>query len=63
MNLSDLSLSYCFSPQEILILARFFRKNTAKLPKGLEKFSKKIEDTVYQAMTLEEVQNFYEKEQ
>jgi hypothetical protein len=52
-------LSYNFSSREIAILARFFRDNQDKLPEGLETFTKSLEDSVYNSLSLEEARLFY----
>ena len=60
MSKSDLCLSYDFSADEVLILAHFFRSCKFHIPSGLEQLQKAVESAVYGAMTLEEVQQFYE---
>lgn len=52
-------LTYSFTAKEIGLLARFLRTKETELPRGLEKFSKTLEDSVYDCLTLEEVQKFY----
>lgn len=52
-------LTYDFSSNEIAVLAKFLRNNQSSLPKGLEKFYKALEDSVYNSLSLDEVKNFY----
>ncbi len=55
----DISLSYTFNEREIKVLARLFRKNQAELPLELEDFAFKIEQIIYNSMSIEEVETFY----
>ena len=55
------SLSYDFTPKEVVVLAKYFRENQAQLPDGLERFYKALEDSVYNSLSLEEVRNFYSR--
>ncbi|MBQ3669848.1 MAG: hypothetical protein II921_00025 [Treponema sp.] len=59
MNESDLSLSYNFTPEEIKLLAKFFRRNQESLPDGLFAFLSAIERTIYNALPMKEVATFY----
>lgn len=58
-NSSNFTGSYSFSQEEILSLAKFFRKNENDISFSLFKFSKYIESLIYSNMTLEEVDKFY----
>lgn len=58
-NEETFSLSYNFTSKEIALLAKFLRKNEKDLPEGLEHFSKALEDSVYNCLSIEEVKNFY----
>lgn len=58
-NTNSMSLDYHFNEKEILLLARFFRKNQEQIPDGLLDFSMKIERTVYNSMSIAEAQAFY----
>lgn len=58
-NEEKFSLSYNFKAKEIAILAKFFREKQTELPEGLEHFSKALEDSVYNCLSIEEVKNFY----
>ena len=49
--------TYTFSPQETAILARYIRWQG--LPDGLERFSATIFNTVYNAMTIDDVEQFF----
>lgn len=62
-NISDnlFSLSYTFKSEEIALLAKFFRNNQDKLPEGLELFERAVQDSVYNALSLEQIREFYEK--
>ena len=52
-------LSYNFTSREIAILAKFFRDHQDNLPEGLESFTKSLEDSVYNSLSLEEARIFY----
>lgn len=58
-NEDTFSLSYNFTAKEIAILAKFLRKKQSELPNGLENFTKALEDSVYNCLSIEEVKNFY----
>ncbi len=51
--------SYTFSPQETAILARFIRWQG--LPDGLERFGARVLDTVYEAMTVGDAEQFFKR--
>ncbi len=51
--------SYSISKQELLELALFFRKKNVELPDGLITFSSAIEKFVYESMTIDEAEQFY----
>jgi len=53
------SLTYCFTPQETEMLAHFLRKHEDEIPVELAIFSKTVEDTVYNSMSIEEAEKFY----
>lgn len=55
----DFSLTYNFSSEEVAKLAKYFRDNQSTLPKGLENFYKKLEDSIYNSLSLDEVKKFY----
>lgn len=61
-NSSDntFSLSYNFKSEEIALLAKFFRNNQDKIPAGLELFERAVQDSVYNALSLEQIRKFYE---
>lgn len=52
-------LTYSFTAKEIGLLAKFLRQKETELPRGLENFSKTIENSVYDSLTLDEVKRFY----
>lgn len=54
-----MSFTYTFTPQETAILARYVRWQG--LPDGLERFSKAVFDTVYDAMTIDDLERFFNK--
>ena len=54
-----LVFTYTFTPQETAILARFIRWQG--LPDGLEHFSKTVIDTMYNAMTIDDLEHFFNK--
>ena len=60
MSVSNLCLSYDFSAEEVLVLARFFRSCDSHVPAGMERLKRAVESAMYGAMTLEEMQRFYE---
>jgi hypothetical protein len=49
--------TYTLTPQETAILARYIRWQG--LPDGLERFSATIFNTVYNAMTIDDVEQFF----
>ena len=51
--------SYSFTPRELGLLARFLREKETELPRGLEQFSKAVENALYDTLTLDEVKRFY----
>ena len=53
-NSSNFTGSYSFSQEEILSLAKFFRKNENDISFSLFKFSKYIESLIYSNMTFED---------
>lgn len=55
----QIKLTYSFTAKEISLLARFLREKETELPQGLELFSKAIENSVYDSLTLDEVKRFY----
>ena len=55
----QIKLTYSFTAKEIGLLARFLREKETELPQGLESFSKAIENSVYDSLTLDEVKRFY----
>lgn len=59
MSDSDLSLSYDFTPEEIKLLAKFFRKNQETLPDGLFSFLSAVEKSIYKTLPMREVATFY----
>ncbi len=61
MNSPDnqIIVTYSFSKKETGLLAKFLRAKETELPRGLENFSKTIENAVYDNMTLDEVKKFY----
>lgn len=52
-------LTYTFTSDEIKILARFLRSKESELPKGLEFFTKALDDSIYSSLTLDEIKDFY----
>lgn len=58
-NEETFSLSYNFTAKEIALLAKFLRKKQEEVPEGLELFTKALEDSVYNCLSIEEVKNFY----
>lgn len=54
-----LVFTYTFTSQETAILARFIRWQG--LPDGLERFSKTVIDTMYNAMTIDDLEHFFNK--
>ncbi len=52
-------LDYSFSKKELFLLAKFLRQKQEELPAGLETFTKVLEDTIYNTLSLEEVRRFY----
>lgn len=55
----EIKLNYNFTSEEILILSKFLRQNENKLPKGLENFTKALDDSIYNCLSLNEIRNFY----
>lgn len=51
--------TYTFTPLETAILARYIRWQG--LPDGLERFSATVFDTVYNSMTIDDIEQFFEK--
>ena len=47
------------SPQEIRVLAHFFREQQANIPDGLEEFAMAVEKAIYNSMSIDEAQAFY----
>lgn len=58
-SIEDLHLDYHFSHREIRVLARYFRNHQADLPEGLEDFARAVEAAVYNAMSIDEAEEFY----
>ena len=56
----DLHLDYHFTRREIRILARYFRNNQATLPEGIEDFAKAVETAIYNSMSIDEAEAFYQ---
>ena len=56
---STLSLDYHFNEAEVKFLAHFFRKHQAELPKELVSFAGAIERSIYNSMSIDEVEQFY----
>ena len=56
---NSLSLDYHFNEREIKLLARFFRNNQEEIPDALLDFSMKIEQTIYNSMSIDEAEAFY----
>lgn len=54
-----LTFSYNFTPQETAILARFIR--WYGLPDGLERFSTAVLETVYNSMTIADIEQFFQQ--
>ena len=52
-------LDYSFTRNELFQLAKYLRKKQEELPDGLELFYKTLEDSIYNCMSLQEVQRFY----
>ncbi len=52
-------LDYSFSKNELFLLAKYLRTKQEELPEGLELFYKTLEDSIYNCMSLQEVQRFY----
>ncbi|MCR4947925.1 MAG: hypothetical protein K6A15_02100 [Treponema sp.] len=52
-------LDYSFSKNELFQLAKYLRTKQEELPEGLELFYKTLEDSIYNCMSLQEVQRFY----
>ena len=52
-------LDYSFSKNELFLLAKFLRQKQEELPAGLETFTKALEDSIYNSLSLEEVRRFY----
>lgn len=62
MNQQDddaMVFTYTFTPQETAILARYIRWHG--LPDGLERFGATVFDTVYNAMTIDDIEQFFKK--
>jgi hypothetical protein len=55
----NFNFSYNFDSEETAKLAKFFRENQERLPNGLEKFSKALEDAVYHGLSLEQARKFF----
>ena len=53
-------LDYHFTRREIRILARYFRNNQATLPEGIEDFAKAVETAIYNSMSIDEAEAFYQ---
>ena len=52
-------LDYSFSKNELFQLTKYLRSKQEELPEGLELFYKTLEDSIYNCMSLQEVQRFY----
>ena len=52
-------LEYAFSKKELFLLAKYLRTKQEELPEGLETFTKTLEDSIYNCLSLEEVKRFY----
>ena len=52
-------LDYSFSKKELFLLAKYLRTKQEELPEGLELFYKTLEDSIYNCLSLEEVNRFY----
>ncbi len=52
-------LEYSFSKKELFLLAKYLRSKQEELPEGLEIFTKTLEDSIYNCLSLEEVKRFY----
>lgn len=52
-------LTYNFTPEEIRILSKFLRSKEAELPKGLGNFTRALENSVYECLSLEEIKEFF----
>lgn len=50
---------YSFSKDELLLLAKFFRQKQEDVPSGLANFCLKIDDAVYNSMSIDEARRFY----
>ncbi len=63
LNIKDstenLKLSYTFSSKEIALLAKYFRNHQEDIPNGLENFSKALEESIYNSLSLDEVRKFF----
>jgi predicted transcriptional regulator len=54
-----LSFTYSFSPRETAVLAHFLRSHQDEIPDALADFSKAVENTVYNSLSLDEAERFY----
>ncbi len=53
------TFSYVFSTDEIKALVRILRKGEAELPDCLENLKARLQDCIYNSMTIDEAENFF----
>ncbi|WP_407425633.1 hypothetical protein [Treponema sp.] len=53
------NLEYRFNEREIKILAKLLRNHQEEIPDGLVNFSMKIEQAIYNSMSIDEATAFY----
>lgn len=58
-NETNSTFYYSFTDRELKALARFLRKNQNTIPKELDVFARKIELSIYDSMSIDEVEKFY----
>ncbi|HZK20426.1 MAG TPA: hypothetical protein VFC68_06850 [Treponemataceae bacterium] len=52
-------LVYHFSDLELRKIALFFRTHDSLLPEEIESFRNKVENYIYNSMTIDEAENFF----
>jgi len=55
----NIAFNYTFSEEEIKALVLLLRQNEPELPESLEKLKIKLQDCIYDSMTIDEAENFF----
>lgn len=56
---SPFEFIYKFNEREVKLLAKLFRYNQGRIPDELGDFARKVELTIYENMSIDEVEKFY----